>query len=210
LAGFFARNNIKTNGTFVWPDGTLEPIKPAVMRGLLERALAAWDGPRHPAFDYAGRVRELIAEWDRLLFKGDLPDRLREFTVKSRASAKRVVRAMLRRLDRIEGRSTGAEQRRAGSPSAARGAATDTPVLTGTHIAILEALREASPSPVTQIDLSTQTDLSRRTIGPHVAELLAWCLVCYPHGRRRKGVAITPTGTAALPEKQPDDEQPVR
>jgi hypothetical protein len=73
------------------------------MRGLLERTLMAWGGRGDPQFDYAWRARQLIDEWKRLIADDDLPARIREFVVTDRADAKRVARALLRRLDRIEG-----------------------------------------------------------------------------------------------------------
>jgi hypothetical protein len=93
-----------------WADPALskvvipESTPPAsTMRGLCERALMAWGGRRDPQFDYAWRAKQLIQEWDRLMSADDLPAQIREYEVKDRAGAKRVVRALLRRLDRIEG-----------------------------------------------------------------------------------------------------------
>jgi hypothetical protein len=90
-----------------------------VMRGQCERALAAWYGPPALHYDYGWRVKQLSEEWQRLIYEDDLPRRIREAAavVKDRAGAKRVVRAMLRRLDRIEGIAP--EQRLAKPPEAA-------------------------------------------------------------------------------------------
>src|SRR5690242_5471571 len=74
-----------------------------IMRGLCERALAAWNGVRYPGFDYAWRVQQLLEEWDRLLPTDDLPRKIREYVVRDRPDARRVVEALLRRLDRIDG-----------------------------------------------------------------------------------------------------------
>jgi len=72
-----------------------------IMRGQLKRALAAWDGVRHPQMDYAWRTGQLISDWDRLMPCDDLPARIRQYVVRDRAGAKKVARAMLRRLDKI-------------------------------------------------------------------------------------------------------------
>jgi uncharacterized membrane protein len=72
-------------------------------------------------------------------------------------------------------------------------------VLQPTDVAILKALAEAKPRAVVQADLEARTNLSRRTIGPRLAELRKWGLVCRPHGPRgRKGDMITDQGMTAL------------
>ncbi len=75
------------------------------LRQACLRALAVFEMPLQSVrFDYAGGIRRLVTEWERALPDYDLPDRLRHANVRDRLDAKRFVRALLRRLDRIENR----------------------------------------------------------------------------------------------------------
>jgi hypothetical protein len=74
----------------------------SLMRGALERAAAALSGPLDRRFDYSWRLSQLIADWMRLLPQDDLPERLRTAQVRDHIDMRKVVSALLRRLDRIE------------------------------------------------------------------------------------------------------------
>jgi hypothetical protein len=62
---------------------------------------------------------------------------------------------------------------------------------------ILEQLKKARPEAMTLYSLETAMNLSLRTLGPLVQNLISLGLASRPLGRRR-GAAITPQGLACL------------
>jgi hypothetical protein len=81
------------------------PARTRRLRDGCERALAVFCVPlKSVRLDYAGAIRRLVALWEQVLPEDDLPDRIRKANVGDRIDARRIVQALLRRLDRIENR----------------------------------------------------------------------------------------------------------
>ena len=77
------------------------------------------------------------------------------------------------------------------------------PPLTPGEMAILKALADEYPAAVTQYDLETATDVSRRTISPRLTYLESEGLIERPKGTKRKGHAITAAGLQAIGRSAP-------